>query len=531
MPAPTLSTLVLGLGLFFLGIQLIGMSLRQLAGPSFGTLVRQTIHSSVLASLVGVMFGALMQSATAVTFILAGLVSTGLIEVVAALPIIVWCNVGLTALAFVTTLDIHPLVAWLVGGAGITSGLLRHSRRRAAAGVLLGMGLTLFGLESMSRGAAPLAAEPWFRAMLSTTLGHPLLAFATGIVAAACLQSNTGAAMLVITLAATGLFPLHEAVLLIYGSNLGTIVLRAVLALGLRSTARRLVRMEDLFCVVSGASMLALDILESTGVPLVRAGVQHLTSDIRLQLALVFLLSNLLPALALTPALGWCAALLERLVPADAPGAPGTPRYLTPQALGDPDTAILLLEKELARLLGMLSVGMLAEANPADGEHEPNPAFVELGLAIERFAVQLATRGTPSEAQAARVQSLRGALSTIRHLEDALADVSVSLRRLGDAPVATAVARDVTTALDDLLRQATAAAEHLVSDEVAALLERTRKRGPLLEGLRATLDAERAALPEDERLHVAALLNDVEVAVWMVHRLAKILATLAAPAR
>jgi phosphate:Na+ symporter len=531
MPAPTLSTLVLGLGLFFLGIQLIGLSLRQLAGPSFGALVQRTIHSRPLASLVGVLFGALMQSATAVTFILVGLVSTGLVETSAVLPVIVWCNVGLTALAFVTTLDIHPLVAWLVGGAGIAWGLLHSSRRRAEAGVLLGMGLILFGLESMARGAAPLAAEPWFRAMISTTLGHPLLAFIAGIAAAACLQSNTGAAMLVITLAAAGLFPLHEAVLLIYGSNLGAIVLRALLALGLRGSARRLVRMEDLFCVASGACMLALDFLESNGVPLVRTGVQLLTPDIRLQLALVFLFSNLLPALALTPALGWCATLLERLVPADTPEAPGTPRYLTSQALADPRTAILLLQKELARLLGMLSVCMQPGAPSADGEHVPNPAFVELGLAIERFAVQLAARGTLSEAQAARVQSLRGALSTIRHLEDALADVSVSLRRLGDMPAAKAIARNVMAALDDLLRQATVAADRLASDEVVALLERTRKRGAFLESLRATLDAERSALPEDERLHVAALLNDVEVAVWMAHRLAKILNTLVEPPR
>src|SRR5262245_65103615 len=117
------------------------------------------------------MFGALMQSATAVTFILAGLVSTGLVEAVAALPVIVWCNVGLTALAFITTLDIHPLVAWLVGGAGIASGVLKDTRRHAGARVLLGMGLILFGLENMGSGAAHLSGEPWFRAMLAATNG------------------------------------------------------------------------------------------------------------------------------------------------------------------------------------------------------------------------------------------------------------------------------------------------------------------------------------------------------------------------
>src|SRR5262249_37257985 len=82
-----------------------------------------------------------------------------------------------------------------------------------------------------------------------------------------------------------------------------------------------------------------------------RGGAAAVTPDVRLQLALVFLLSNLLPALALTPVLGWCRRMLDRLIP-DVPAAtPGAPRYLTPQALGDPGTAILLLERELARLI------------------------------------------------------------------------------------------------------------------------------------------------------------------------------------
>ena len=52
-----------------------------------------------------------MQSATEVTFILVSLTDSGLIKARAAAPIIVWCNVGLTALAFVTALNIHPIVA------------------------------------------------------------------------------------------------------------------------------------------------------------------------------------------------------------------------------------------------------------------------------------------------------------------------------------------------------------------------------------------------------------------------------------
>ena len=519
-----LSTLVLGLGLFFLGIQLIGMSLRQLAGESFRTLVQRTTHSPLQASLVGLLFGGLMQSATAVTFILVGLASSGLITTSAALPIIAWCNVGLTALAFVTTLNIHPLVAWLVGGSGIAWGVLKRAQPHAGAGVLLGMGLILFGLETMTHGVAPLAKMPWFQHMIAISLGHPVLSFVVGIAAAALLQSNTGASMLVITLAGSGLFRLPEAALLIYGTNLGAIPLRAILAFGLHGRSLRLVRMEDLFCLTSGVLMLTLDLLESAGVPLVRAGVSAVTPDVRLQLALVFLLSNLLPALALTPVFGWCHRLLERLFPDRPSESPGAPRYLTPQALGDPGTATLLLERELARLIGMLAVR--PERSP-DGEHRPDPAFVELALAIEQFAARLAATGSLSEAQAGRVQSLRGALSTIRHLEDAVGDACIALGRLGGSPAEAEVVQEVETSLNDLIREAARIADQPTLDAVAPLLERTGKHGAVLDRLRQRIDPARVAAAGGNRLHAAALLNDVEIVVWVVHRLVKTLSILA----
>lgn len=522
------SALVLGLGLFFLGIQLIGQNLRQLSSESFHIQVGRTSHSTALAALVGMVFGLLMQSATAVTFILVSMVSSGVIEMAAALPIIVWCNVGLTGLAFVTTLNIHPLVAYLVGGAGIASGTLRRQRSHAFAYFLLGIGLILFGLQTMGGGLAPLRGVPWFQRMLATAAAYPLLAFAAGIVAAALLQSNTGAAMLVITLAGAGTLGLHPAAMLIYGTNLGAIALRSFLAIGLGGRALRLVRMEDLFCVASGVLMVGLDLVESSGVPLVRAGVQALTQDVRVQLALVFLLSNLLPALLLTPALGWCRSLLEWLVPSELGETPGKPRYLTSSALRDPGTAIVLLEKELARLIGMLKVDPTAEQGAAEGEHQPSPAFVDLGHAIERFAAQLATTGTLSEAQATRLQSIRGGLSTVRHLEDAIADVCNAIRRLGASADEQAVARGVEEMLTALVARTAKATDRPEPAEIRGLIEDTKKHGPLLNALRSRCDPQAMPIPGEARLKVVALLNDLEVAVWIVHRLAKALALLAA---
>ena len=118
----SLHGLILGLGLFFLGLQLTGQNMRALSGGSFRNLVRRLTDSPWLAGVCGVLAGALMQSATAVTFILVSMLGSGVIQSAAAGLVLVWCNVGLTAFAFLAAFNISPLVAYLVGGAGILMG-------------------------------------------------------------------------------------------------------------------------------------------------------------------------------------------------------------------------------------------------------------------------------------------------------------------------------------------------------------------------------------------------------------------------
>src|SRR4051794_27194993 len=61
-----LGQMVLGLGLFFIGMHLVGENLRHLSSRSFRTLVARFTADSIRGSLLGLVFGALMQSATAV---------------------------------------------------------------------------------------------------------------------------------------------------------------------------------------------------------------------------------------------------------------------------------------------------------------------------------------------------------------------------------------------------------------------------------------------------------------------------------
>lgn len=519
MSMSPLNSLIFGLGLFFLGLQLVGQNLRQLSGGGFRNLVKSATHTPVLAALLGLVAGALMQSATAVTFILVSMVGSGLIQTSAARIIVVWCNVGLTALAFLAAVNIHPFVACLVGGAGIFMGSVRAKPWNTIAGALLGVGMILFALGEMGAGAAPLKDAAWFHTGLDAALGCSGLAFLCGIAAAAILQSNTGAAMLVITLAGAGAIPVSQAMPVIYGTNLGAIILRLFLSVGMKGDALRLVRMEDLFCAVSGVLMMVLFYLEAAGIPLVGALLRGVSGGPSVQLAFVFLLSNLLPAIVLTPVLPACSRLLKKLWPNDPTPIPGAPAFLTKQALADPASALDLFPKELGRLLSSLSVESSGR-DSTDPEAHTSPDFIALGAAIENFCVRLASESSLDAGQSLRLQRLRAWLHTIRHIGEAVGEFADALAGL--SPDDARIAEGLKGWLANSLAHAAQATSSLDSEEIKKFHEESKHHSPAAEEIRGGFDAGIEKCGGSSKLALSALGDDFDIAAWLIHRLSKL---------
>jgi phosphate:Na+ symporter len=509
-----LNSLVLGLGLFFLGLQLVGQNFRQLSGGGFRHLVKSATHTPILAALIGIVAGALMQSATAVTFILVSMVGSGIIQTPSARIVVVWCNVGLTALAFLAAINIHPLVAYIVGFAGILMGSVRVKPWNAVAGAILGVGMILFALGQMGEGAAPLKDAAWFRAGIDFALASPASSFLCGIAAAAILQSNTGAAMLVITLAGVGAIPVERAVPVIYGTNLGAILLRFFLASGMKGAPLRLVRMEDFFCVLSGVLMMTLFFLEAAGIPLV-ASLARAFGAPDTQLAVVFLLSNLIPALILTPGLEYDAGWLKRIWPGEQP----TASLLTSQALSDASTALDLIPRELARLIA----GIRADAKPSestDPESRTSEAFRQQASAVEKFCVRLASDCSLSRSESTTLQRLRAGLHTIRQIGEAVAEFSDAVAAL--SPEIRPVAGDLTATLHHYLSLAVRATDSLESGAITEFHNATKHHAPAVEVARANFKKSALTFPTHASLSLAALLDNFDIAIWLIHRLAKL---------
>jgi phosphate:Na+ symporter len=518
--------MVLGLGLFFIGMHLVGENLRHLSSHSFRTLVARLTADSFRGSLLGAVFGALMQSATAVTFILVNMVGSGLIGSRQALPIIAWSNVGLTALAFVAGLSIHTEVLYLVGMSGLAMAFLRRPGAQLVSGVWVGISLLLFGLETISAGARPLHDLPWFQTLLHETVHAPLIGFVVGFLLALLVQSNTAATLIVIALARAGALDLPQASMIIYGTNLGTIIIRIVLAAGLRGSALQLVRFEDFFCLVSGALMIVLFYAEKWWhLPLVGTFAERISSQLSLQLAVVFFLSNVLPALLLRPLSTAVQSGLSRLWPPGKEEEDAVPKFLRPQAHSDPATALDLVLREEARLLRHAGRHFENIGQPPAAERmsykDIHRAFASLSQYIAEFNDNLA-RNPATVSSSNRLKLVQEQLALIGQLEETAGELVQTFPRAASA--LSDSGSSVVASLADTWNLAVRATDGLGKDDIAKLKDRTPQHGPLFELVRSQVSQPSGAGTTNNLADVLDLSGIVERLAWMLHHLAKLLA-------
>lgn len=310
--------------------------------------------------------------------------------------------------------------------------------------------------------------------------------------------------------------------MLIYGTNLGAIVLRLILAAELRGTPLQLVHFEDLFCLVSGAIMVALFYAETIfGIPLVQAAIALVTADVKTQLAIAFLVSNLLPAIAMMPVLGQCQSLLARIWPATAEEDEAKPKYINRRALDDPGTALDLLEREIARYLRSIR-DMLAIQASDDERTRRFESLGQLATAIGEFVSQLAATSRSPHTNG-RLAVLREALAVAGYLRENAFHLCQSLTFLTDHSPLLPAANQVRSTALKLMDATVSATNSHDAAQLQSLEETTRQRGTLLSQIEQTCRQQAAQCPPVEATALEHSLDNLKMIAWMLHHLAKLL--------
>ena len=492
-----------GLVFFFLGLDGVKASLKGLASRSMRRRARAAVSSPLRAAALGVTFGALSQSATAVSFLLAGLVSAGLLPLTRALSVVAWANPGTAILAFLAAVNLNLATLWLIGLAGLG---LRNRRFKAAGaglGAVLGIGFLLFGLTQLKRAAAPVQEAEWFATISVALNGSLVLGFIAGALLRVVIQSSSAIVVILIALCGKGLLGVEQAMMVIHGTGVGIGLSVILLGQGLRGEALRISYWQAVLNACSASMLAAWMLFAATDIlPSLPQLLSIAPVGIETELALGFLLQMLL-----CPLVGWLLRgradrILSTLAPEAAEDALARPRYLDEGVLEDSEIAMDLVRREQARVLAalpaLLDRARLDDAAATGLDHREVRASLDaLGGEIAGFLADLATnernhdRGVQIASAIARQQALA-------ELVESVDDMTAAIHRLPADSIARMLGGGLAEATDVLLGTLRDCLDRTDPSDRELLDAMTSDRGDQMESVRRNAVGAEFGSPEDQ---------------------------------
>ena len=336
-----------GLGLFIVGLWLLTENLKTLASRRLRRTANRWTANRFSALLWGALAGGITQSMSALTFIVVSILRSGLITTKGALALILGGCVGGTVLVLIVTFDIKVVSLYVLGVAGAVVASDRMSRYRPMAASFLGGAMIILGLVLLKDAAAPLADQPWFRDMLEGTGDSLFLAFLVAAFLTSIVQSSSAVCVFGISMATIGVISIDQAIMVIYGSCIGSSVILYLLSASLTGRSRQVAMYMVVYNVLICAVFVPLFYCELYfDVPLMKALILAIDLDLDQRLALVYVFLGVFPLPFMLAGLEMSASVLERLWPTSQLDQLSQPQFIHDHASVDVETSLMLVDLE-----------------------------------------------------------------------------------------------------------------------------------------------------------------------------------------
>ena len=226
-----------GAALFLYSMDTLTDALQQAAGDTLRqALARLTAHP-LAGVLTGAAVTAVVQSSSAVTVLVLGLVGAGLLTLQRAVPVVFGANIGTTVTAQLLAFRLED-ARYLLLVAGLLLWFAGRGRLHAAGQALFAFGLLFEGIAVMAEAMEPLAAGPVFRQWMAQVRHRPGLGLLAGLGMTLAVQSSSATiAVLQQAAARPGpdggcLLGLAGAIPVLLGDNIGTTVTAVLASVG-----------------------------------------------------------------------------------------------------------------------------------------------------------------------------------------------------------------------------------------------------------------------------------------------------------
>ncbi len=365
-----------GLGVFLLGMHLMGDGLRKSAGASLKTLFDHLNNRKIVSFGIGMGVTTVVQASGATTVVAMGLVNAGLMTLPVALAVCLGAKVGTTVTGLLASLSSLPVSSVLCVVALIGVGMILFGKKDRL--VQLGFIITGFGtlFTGMYLVKSSISGNPEIMGAIQTlfqAINIPPLLFVIGIVVTALVQSSSTISVMLIALISANAITFEAGMFILIGASVGTCITGLLASFGATREAIRVSVMNMMCSVVTAIGLGGLIwLLESLVVIDGKGVVSYLFLLIESDawaLSIFGFAYNLVAALVMLPFVTPLAAVSRWMVP-EKPGEKSELRtyYIDDRLLKTPALAVMQVRKEI------WNMGKMAREN------------LELGLAalIER---------------------------------------------------------------------------------------------------------------------------------------------------
>ncbi len=234
--------LLAGVGVFIVGMNFLSEALEKSAGNGMKKLLGKISGNRFSGVGVGAGVTAIIQSSSATSVMVIGLVNAGVMTLMQAVPIIMGANVGTTVTGILVALknDYIEMAMYLLGFTGVMMSFFKSQKVKTIGSLFCGLGLIFIGLNIMSSEQAfknDLVEELFIG--IFKVVDFPLLLILIGIIFTALIQSSSASTGVVITMVGSRVLPLDLALFIVLGANIGTCVTALLASIGANENSKR----------------------------------------------------------------------------------------------------------------------------------------------------------------------------------------------------------------------------------------------------------------------------------------------------
>lgn len=245
--------LLAGVGVFIVGMNFMGDALEKSAGSGIKKMLEKISNNRFSGVGIGTGVTAIIQSSSATSVMVIGLVNAGVMTLMQATPIIMGANIGTTITGVLVALknDYFNMIMYLLAFAGVMMGFVKKEKVKILGSLFCGLGLIFVGLEVMSSEQAfgnPLVEDMFTN--IFQKINFPLLLILVGVLFTALIQSSSASTGVVITMVGANVLPLDLALFIVLGANIGTCVTALLASVGANANSKRVALIHFTFNVI-----------------------------------------------------------------------------------------------------------------------------------------------------------------------------------------------------------------------------------------------------------------------------------------